>query len=67
LEIAEHGQRIQLRAEILGSETINSLAYFDKGLAFATNTRDGNLAIQNAGSARCEGERDSFRDVEHIP
>src|SRR5580700_1674270 len=56
LEMAEHGQRTQLRAEIFGAETINSFAYFGKGLAFAANTRDGNFAIQNAGSARREGE-----------
>jgi len=56
LEMAEHGQRIQLRAEIFRTETINSFAYFGEGLAFAANTRDGNLAVQNAGSARREGE-----------
>src|ERR1700722_1961083 len=65
--MADHGQRIKFRAEVFGAEAIDSCAYFGEGLAFSTNTRDGNLAIQNAGSARCEGERDSFRDIEHIP
>src|SRR6201987_229241 len=65
--MAEHGQRIELRAEIFGAETINALACFGEGLAFSTNTGNGNLPIQNACSARCDGEGDSFGDVEHIP
>jgi hypothetical protein len=36
--MADHGQRIELRAEIFGAETINSFAYFGERLAFSTET-----------------------------
>jgi hypothetical protein len=65
--MADHGQRIEPRPEIFGAEAIDSFAYFVERLAFPTSTRDGNLTVQNTGSAGCKGERDSFRDVEHIP
>jgi hypothetical protein len=56
LELADHGQRIELRPEIFGAEPIDSAAYFGEGLAFSTNARDRNFAVENTGSARCEGE-----------
>jgi hypothetical protein len=54
--MADHRQRIELRPEIFGAEAINSFAYFGELLAFSTKTRHGNLAVENTGSARCEGE-----------
>ena len=52
----DDGQRIELRAEIFRAEPIDPFAYFGERLAFSASTRDGNLAVQNAGSAGCEGE-----------
>jgi hypothetical protein len=54
--MADHGQRIEFRAEVFGAEAIDSFAYFGEGLALSMNTRDGSLAVQNACSARREGE-----------
>src|ERR1700758_2231380 len=60
LEMADHGQRIEPRPEIFGAEAIDSFAYFVERLAFSTSTRDGNLTVQNTGSAGCKGTCDSF-------
>ena len=67
LKASDHGQGIQLRAEIFGAKTKDSFAYFVQRFSLAMKTRNWNLAIQNAGAARCDGQRDPFRNIEHVP